>query len=165
MPRAKQPNPASNRTDLLTPGAPGRKMEAPNQAYGRRTAQAQSQKMLPIGTPGQPTGVPAQPATPPPGSPEGQTASPGLDLASLVPSARQNPHWLRPTERPHEPITAGLASGPGPGPEALQGVGALAAAPNNENASLQSLLSNMAARPGASSILKVLASRAGAQTV
>jgi hypothetical protein len=29
----------------------------------------------------------------------------------------------RPTERPGEPLTAGLPSGPGPGPEALAGVG------------------------------------------
>ena len=40
-PRARQPNPANTRTDLLTPQAPGRAMEAPDQAYGRVTAQAQ----------------------------------------------------------------------------------------------------------------------------
>lgn len=32
------------------------------------------------------------------------------------------PPFNRPTERPDEPLTAGLSSGPGPGPEAL-GVG------------------------------------------
>lgn len=31
--------------------------------------------------------------------------------------------FTRPTERPTEPVTAGLSVGPGPGPEALQTVG------------------------------------------
>ena len=62
MPRAKQPNPASNRTDLLTPSGPPRAMEAPDQAYGRVTAQAQSQRILPVGP--QATATAPTPATP-----------------------------------------------------------------------------------------------------
>jgi hypothetical protein len=47
----------------------------------------------------------------------------------------------------------------------LQGFGAAAAAPNNERATLQNLLSTMAQRPGASSVIKVLAMRSGSQAV
>ena len=158
MPRAKQPNPTNTRTDLLTPAAPGRKMEAPGQAYGKVTSQRQSQNIQPIGPPGASPGAaaPAAPAAPPAGAP-----APGLDLSTLAPSTRPVGHWLAPTTRPDEPITAGMRSGPGPGPEVLNGAGAASAAPSNENASLQSLLTSMAQRPGAANIIKVLAIRAG----
>lgn len=48
----------------------------------------------------------------------------------------------RPTENPGQPITAGAPFGPGPGPDQL-GI------PNQQQATLKSLLSFAAAQPGA----------------
>lgn len=65
---------------------------ATGQTYGERGAQIAAQRAVPMGVPGTPL---------PPGS-HGP-----LD---------------RPTERPDEPLTAGIPSGPGPGPEVLGGM-------------------------------------------
>ena len=66
----------------------------------------------------------------------------------------------RPTERPNEPVTHGLPVGPGAGPEALTGVGAAARDSTVEQGTLQNLLTNMAASPGATSAIRDLAARA-----
>lgn len=151
MPRAKRPNPASNRTDLLTPEAPGRQMTAPGQEYGKRTAQAQSQRILPVGTPAAPT--PAGPA------------------ASVAPAGQQPPPpaHAQPGELPWVgtpgsggPPTSGLPNSAGPGPETLTGLGSQWYANKmSEQATLQQTLAHLAAQPNASSLVKSLAASAG----
>lgn len=94
--RAGKPGKAyANRTDLA-----GKipVQAAPNQAYGKAGAQMDAQRQLPMG------------AAPSPVGSGGGPASAGIP---------QLPPFDRPTERPDEPLTAGLSSGPGPGPEAL----------------------------------------------
>lgn len=98
---------------------------APGQAYGNGIDQINAQKAVPLPdtrTPLAPVAsnspgvVPsAQPAMgPPPMSP----FAAGMGMAP-------SPSLLtQPSARPGEPVTAGLASGPGAGPEALSGVGA-----------------------------------------
>ena len=53
--------------------------------------------------------------------------------------------FLHPTARPNEPVTAGLPLGPGPGPEAITGVGA----GGFGHSATADLLSQLAAVPGA----------------
>ena len=143
VPRA---NPANNRIDL-----PGKVpvMAAPDQAYGRVTAQQQSQKMLPVAAP--PTSTPAAPQ--PAGGPSpagGAPVQPG-SLPFLDPTT----HGL--------PMTHGRPYGPGAGPEALGPRGQQWQANQaTEQGTLQSLLRGMAAAPGSSSLVKSLAQAAGA---
>ena len=56
MPRSRVPNPAANRTDLLSPKV-STTQTAPGQAYGKQTAQQQSMKIAPVGAP--PAAAPA----------------------------------------------------------------------------------------------------------
>lgn len=87
-----------NRSDL---NAPLPQSAATNQPYGRAGQQLASQKIVPMAPSpiaAAPPAAPSQPMVRPPG------ASGPFD---------------RPTERPREPVTAGLPVGPGPGPEAL----------------------------------------------
>lgn len=103
----------SNRSDLNQP----KSRVAPSAGYGQRAAQEASIASVPLPAQGPPpapasgggAGVPAQglPTGPPPVLP-----------GSLGP-------LNSPTSRPNEPITTGLPTGPGAGPEALMGGGAL----------------------------------------
>jgi hypothetical protein len=86
-----------NRTDLNQNRQPIR--VASGQEYGARQAQVAAQKAVPLPAPP----VPASPPAPAPGS---------------------FGAFLRPTENPNEPLTAGMDIGPGPGRNAI------AAAPN-----------------------------------
>lgn len=88
-----------NRRDLQTqkPSA------AQGQIYGQAGAQLAAQKAVPIA--GAAAGVPPQ-AQPGPGQGPMQAPPPLPDL-------------YRPTENPNEPVTHGLPTGPGAGPEAL----------------------------------------------
>lgn len=105
----------SNRTDLNTPKP--NPVAFTGQPYGVAKQQAQVQAAMPTATP------PVQPgAAPPPGTQApgvGQPGPPGMPPGSLStpPGALGDLH--RPTDRPNEPVTAGLSGGPGPGPEAL----------------------------------------------
>ena len=147
MPRAKQPSVANNRTDLLTPSAPGRNMTAPDQAYGKRTSQEQSMDIAPIGTPAQP----AAPSTTP-GAPAPQAAP--------VPQPGSLP-WTE-TKGPGGHPTLGLPNSAGPGPEATTGLAAQwMAQKQTEQGTLQSVLSHLASQPQASSLIRNLASAAG----
>jgi len=83
-----------NRSDLRNPAQKVAKMAATGQAYGEAGKQLASQSAVPMG------GSPME-AAPPPPTP-GQAG--GLDRMS---------------ERPNEPLTAGMPFGAGPGPEAL----------------------------------------------
>lgn len=90
-PREATPGTAyPNRTDLNAPKPPI--LRIPGQGYGEQAAQIAQQQAVP----GPPPGV--QGGWEPPPAPTPLHA---------------------PTERPDEPVTAGLATGPGPGPEAL----------------------------------------------
>lgn len=89
-----------NRSDLRGPGTPDIPKSFQGQPYGTAVQQEQAQSVAPasppVGPPGGGGGV--SPPTVPPG---------GFGA------------FTRGSERPDEPITAGLKSGPGPGPEAL----------------------------------------------
>lgn len=90
----------SNRSDLTqAPSA------APGQTYGTATAQLQAQKVAPL---------PQQAGPPPPaaGSAPGVAQAPGAAPAGPMPGALGPLN--RPTERPGEPLTAGMPLGPGP---------------------------------------------------
>lgn len=125
MPR-NRPSPGSiglpggnyaNRTDKATPtGLP----------YGEAGKLQAAEAAVPLTPP--PTGLPlpAAPVAPmPPGPPAaGGGGVPPPGLAQMLASAAASPppsgqSIFRPSERPNEPVTAGLPSGPGPGPEAI----------------------------------------------
>lgn len=98
----------SNRVDLQS-HQPVR--TAPGQAYGVATQQAQAQQAMPL-----PGGAAnAGPSTPPPPGPLG--GMPPLGTGPL-PGSLGPLH--APTGRPNEPVTHGLPTGPGAGPEILQ---------------------------------------------
>lgn len=80
-----------NRTDLNNPANKVRKMAATGQTYGAATQQMRAQSAVPMAA-----------------SPAEQVPAPG-SMGSLD----------RMTERPSEPITAGMDFGAGPGPEVL----------------------------------------------
>ena len=153
-------NPASNRTDLAVPN-----VEAPAQVYGERQAQQAAQRAVPVAAP--PSGPTPSPApggaapTPPPGPPTGGPPPAGLPPVSgpgILP-------FLHPTNRPNEPLTAGLPTGAGPGPEALTGVGAIAANQSVEQGTLKNLLATLASGPASSSSIRDLAAvAAGGQS-
>lgn len=94
-------SPYPNRSDLRGPGTPDIPKTFTGQPYGAATQQAQVQG----------AGPPASPQPQAPGAtPEG--GPPGVPAGGLGP-------FNRPTERPNEPITHGLSTGPGGGPEAV----------------------------------------------
>lgn len=84
-----------NRTDLNLP-----KTTVPNQEYGKATQQMNAQSAVPMAASPQSSALPAA-AQPNPGPTPGSLS------------------FLHPTERPNEPITAGIDQGPGPGSEAI----------------------------------------------
>ena len=139
------------RTDLLVP-KPEAVTTVPDQEYGKRTAQEQSQRILPLGGPGLAAG--ANQSSPPV---SGQTGPVGLPAGpSRTPGDRGD--WRRPTERPGEPLTTGLATGPGPGPEGLTGFAALGhVQATNANGSTAQMLKSMANNPNASDVVRTLA--------
>lgn len=109
MPRGgkRQATPGSSyaqRTDLNTRLPTSTPTGLP---YGENQALSNAQRTIPMAPSPAPAGPPPAPA---PGG------APNLP----VPGARP---WTRPTERPNEPVTTGVPSGPGPGPEALGAFG------------------------------------------
>ena len=80
-------------------------MAVPNQPYGDKGKQVAAQRAMPMGTPELPQGAP-------------QGAPPDLGMGHAIAAV---PSLTAPTDRPNEPITAGLMSGPGPGPDASMG--------------------------------------------
>lgn len=133
MPRARKPGSGgprsgtpgtayANRSDLNRPYVGG--------TYGTATAQQSAMRQMPVAPPG--------------------TAAPGAGPQPPPPPGAGGP-FDRPTERPGEPVTAGLPMGPGPGPEALGGY----APQNDADLDLQALapyigaLELMASQPGA----------------
>jgi hypothetical protein len=65
---------------------------------------------------------------------------------------------LRPTERPNEPVTAGLPTGPGAGPEALST--GPQAPPTNTPQTGRDFFVGLAAQPGAPTAIRNLAALA-----
>jgi hypothetical protein len=142
-----------NRSDLRNPG----NEQVKGQPYGERAAQQAAQRAVPI------TGPPQAPV-PPTGPAGGATGT-----APLVPSAPATagaggpaPGELTPlfapTERPGEPVTAGIGLGPGPGREALNAT-PLGRVTNNmaQGDTATALLASLASRPDASATLQDLA--------
>lgn len=132
---------------------------APGQEYGKKSQQQAAQRAVPMAPPPGPSS--AVPSAPP-----SEGAAPvGPQPPVLNGIGKGNAGlglWTHPTERPDEPITAGMASGPGPGPEVLSGVGAVAANGAVEQGTLKSLLGHLAAAPASSTALRDLAAVAGA---
>jgi hypothetical protein len=157
MPRRAAPNPANNRTDL-----PGKVpvMAAPDQAYGNVTAQQQSQKILPVAAPemggnatagGPPAPAPAG-GPPPPAAPAPAQGFPGLPEPGKT-------GFLQPAAGPH-PGPAGLLTPPSQmGPLGQQAQ----ALQTSEAQTLGAMLKGLAARPGASTVVKSLAQVAGSR--
>jgi hypothetical protein len=104
----------SNRTDLNVPAA-----AASGQTYGKRSKQMAAQRALPMARPATDAVPVASPqaATPAPQGPPAPAVMPGQVVPLTAPS-----------QRPDEPVTAGLPLGAGAGPEAL---GPLAGASND----------------------------------
>ena len=90
----------ANRTDLQAPAA------ATGQEYGRAGAQLAAQRAVPL------------PAAPPPPAPTDAAAAAGTAGGGTALPTGAAP-FGRPTDRPGEPLTTGISSGPGAGPEAL----------------------------------------------
>lgn len=122
MPRAK----TGNRTDLQLP-----KTAAEGQPYGDAKAQMDAQSAVPMA---------ASPAAPAPSAPVSNRVQTPFSAPGTLP-------YLHPTNRPDEPVTAGMDFGPGAGSEAL-------AAPR------PSLAENLSQYAGQSSTVDELASTA-----
>ena len=106
--------------------------------YGVRGQMIAAQRSVPMGPQGSTAPTPAAPAAPP---------APAGPVPGSLP-------FTGPTQRPNEPITAGLPMGPGPGPEVLSGqIGAA-------NQNVRTLLNSLASAPGATADIAELASYA-----
>lgn len=93
----------SKRTD----GGPAQALSAPTgQGYGERKAEISSERIAPLG---------AKAPLPKPAA----VSAPSAGDQSVQMPQYQGGAFNAPSERPNEPVTAGVASGPGPGPEAL----------------------------------------------
>jgi len=86
----------SNRTDLNMPVS-----TVPNQEYGAAAKQQAAQKAVPMAS-----------------SPNVQAPTPAR-ASTPIPAPGTMPH-LDPTNRPNEPVTAGMPFGAGAGPEAIE---------------------------------------------
>lgn len=161
MVRARQPSPSSNRTDLNSP-APVTTVTG--QTYGDASAQEASQRAIPMaGGATQTPGAPASSA-PSPSAPTPQGAPGPNDIMAMLQAHAANGggpagNFTRPTERPGEPVTHGLAGGPGAGPEALTGVGAAARSGAVAQSTLGNLLNTLSSTPGATTAIVDLAQR------
>lgn len=160
MPRpAPPPMPTANRTDLNVPGPPpgappglgqpnGQPIQVPTGgAYGEAQDLRQQQQATPLPQmPPPPSGPPQAPGAPP--APVNMGAA--MQAAQNMPPPNLG-SLSRPTERPGEPVTAGLPGGAPVTP------GTQMTAP--DNGSISSMLSKMAAATG-SAALNQLAGRA-----
>jgi hypothetical protein len=141
---------------------PGRTLPiaaAPGQPYGVAGQQLDAQRIVGLassGTPVPPSGDAAGPGvgggssspSPAPGPPSLALPSNGIQPGELPP-------LHAPTDRPNEPITAGAASGLGPGPEVLSSQPSPMQGADQPTISM--FLSHLAAQPGAPSEMVALA--------
>lgn len=104
-------------------------------------------------------GAPAPPGPPRPATPS--NPNPVVAQTPAVPyvTPGSRVHPLAPTQAPLEPVTAGLPTGPGPGPEALslQPTGAQAWQTGRD------AIASLASSPNATPALKTLVANLGAQ--
>lgn len=127
----------SNRTDLNAATT-----TVPGQEYGQQIAQQMAMRNVPT----------AQAANNTLRAPQTiQNAQPAPSATSATPAPQAPLLWDHPSDRPGEPIHAGLPVGPGPGPEALAPPPAAAQAPT------ASLLAQLASAPGATPEVRQLA--------
>jgi len=134
-----------NRTDLSVNKGP-----VPNvpygmgggMGYGESKALSDAQAAVPVASPAAPG------ASAPPMAPEGPAGPPSLAalLGGPGPAPGELGGFGRPTDRPDTPITHGLPSGPGAGPEVLR----------TQNTSARTLLQQLAASPYASDDIRDL---------
>lgn len=112
-------------------GAPAAPLTAPRGGpYGEGERALESQRRIPV-----PSGPPPVPGAsgagaargPGPSTPPTAVGGPGLDprlqmMAAMQAASRMRPpqSLYSPTQRPQEPITAGLPVGAGPGPEVIR---------------------------------------------
>jgi hypothetical protein len=82
---------------------------APGGTYGEGVASRRAQQVVPLPTAALPAPSPA--SGPALGAPAGPGAGPTFAPGDM--------NFEGPTQRPNEPVTAGLPTGPGPGPEVL----------------------------------------------
>lgn len=124
-----------NRSDLRGPGTPDIPKSFQGQPYGAATQQEQAQAAAPVG-----------PSSPPGGPPGGGG---GVSPPVVPPGGLGD--FRRASEYPDRPITHGLSTGPGAGPEILGMHGG-----NPEDADLRDMaiylpaLEHLAGMPGAS---------------
>lgn len=110
--RQGQPGQAyGNRTDLNPPKPAATAFTG--QPYGQGVQQAQAQQALPVG------GTPVPPPQPGGAGPMPQSTPVGQMPQPTGPAPGSAGDFTRPTERPGEPVTHGLPTGPGGGPEVL----------------------------------------------
>lgn len=117
MPRAKKPPVAPVNTghnekipDVAPGGAYGSRKTTEDAIHGAPLA-GPSTSAMPVGP--VPAVPPAGADAPPPGN------DPAATLAAAQQYQPQGPELTDPTQNVNEPVTAGLASGPGAGPESL----------------------------------------------
>lgn len=119
----------------------------PGQGYGEAASQAAAQRAIPLA----PTQTPA--TAPSGGGGAGQSLSPAQPSPPQGPYPGELTPLTAPTQRPNEPVTAGLSVGPGPGPEANVGVGSAGMVHQN----VANLLGALAQVPGATPDVAALA--------
>lgn len=116
MPRPKKPQTQGGYAPGQNPGgAPAQAPKAPTGLpYGQHQQLVDAQRQVPL---------PGPTPQPPPAAGPGSGA-PMMDAAQAALGLRPPPAGglLRGTDRPDEPVTAGLPTGPGPGPEVLGGM-------------------------------------------
>lgn len=88
----------------------GRRKGTPGKAYGNRTDLMKGYNP----TTGLTTPAAGGQDTPP--APQGGTGGPPMPMG---PGPDQTPNLTDPTALPHQPVTAGLPNGPGPGPQQI----------------------------------------------
>lgn len=122
------------------PGAKLAVQAATGQPYGAAGAQKAAQQAIPMGTPSlpQPQSAPVQGMQPD----QGQPSAP---LTSL----------FAPTQKPNEPVTAGVANSPGVGPDALNIPEPIV----GQYQSAKVMIQQLASDPNASPALQWLAQR------
>ena len=95
------------RSDLNAPKI----MSVPGQTYGKQAEQVAAQRAIPMGPP-------PSASMPPPAAPAPGAAAPGAGAPPPMPMPGGLTPLDAPSERPDEPVTAGMAMGAGAGAEA-----------------------------------------------
>ena len=126
---------------MTAPQAPEPIATVPGQGYGEAASQRVAQQAIPLAPQATAAAPPSQPSATP--QPQGQQGPYPGELVGLD----------APTQRPNEPVTAGLPNSPGPGPEANIGVGSAGMVHQN----VSNLLNALSQVPGASPDIAKLA--------